>query len=72
MVGELQERLDFTEQRQQQMIGFLATALQHPGLVQHLYTSNPLIKRIDDGRRECGMGRGAVWGAEGWRGRRLV
>lgn len=48
---DMQERLEVQEQRQQQMIGFLATALQHPGLVQHLVASNPMIKRIDDGRR---------------------
>lgn len=52
VLGELQDRLELQEQRQQQMIGFLATALQHPGLVQHLVASTPLIKRIDDGRRE--------------------
>ncbi len=50
---DLQERLELQEQRQQQMIGFLATALQHPGLVQHLVASTPMIKRIDDGRSEC-------------------
>lgn len=49
---DLQERLELQEQRQQQMIGFLATALQHPGLVQHLVASTPIIKRIDDGRSE--------------------
>jgi heat shock transcription factor len=59
VVGELQDRLDLQEQRQQQMIGFLATALQHPGLVQHLVASTPLIKRIDDGRRECPAAAGA-------------
>ncbi|KAL4858125.1 Heat stress transcription factor A-1d [Chlorella vulgaris] len=51
MLGDLQDRLEMQEERQQQMIGFLATALQHPGLVQHLVSSNPDIKRIDDGRR---------------------
>ncbi|PRW33971.1 heat shock factor HSF8-like [Chlorella sorokiniana] len=48
---DLQDRLDMQEQRQQQMIGFLAAALQNPGLVQHLVASTPIIKRIDDGRR---------------------
>ncbi|PSC70225.1 heat shock factor HSF8 [Micractinium conductrix] len=48
---DLQERLDLQEQRQQQMLGFLATAMQHPGLVQHLVASTPMIKRIDNGRR---------------------
>lgn len=52
-LADLQDRLEVQEQRQQQMIGFLATALQHPGLVQHLVASTPMIKRIDDGRREC-------------------
>lgn len=31
---DLQDRLEMQEQRQQQMIGFLAAALQNPGLVQ--------------------------------------
>ncbi|KAI7836142.1 hypothetical protein COHA_009972 [Chlorella ohadii] len=48
---DLQDRLELQEQRQQQMIGFLAAALQNPGLVQHLVASTPMIKRIDDGRR---------------------
>lgn len=51
-LADLQDRLDLQEQRQQQMIGFLGAALQHPGLVQHLVASTPVIKRIDDGRRE--------------------
>jgi hypothetical protein len=51
LLHDLQDRLELQEQRQQQMIGFLATALQHPGLVQHLVASTPVIKRIEDGRR---------------------
>ncbi len=34
MLVDLQDRLELQEQRQQQMIGFLAAALQNPGLVQ--------------------------------------
>lgn len=49
MLVDLQDRLEMQEQRQQQMIGFLAAALQNPGLVQV------------SGRREC---RGACIHAE--------
>lgn len=51
-MADLQDRLELQEQRQQQMISFLGAALQHPGLVQHLVTSTPHIKRLEDGRRE--------------------
>lgn len=48
----LQERVERNEQRQQQMVAFLAQAMQHPALVQHLMTSSSAVKRIDDGKRE--------------------
>lgn len=47
----LSDRIEMTEQRQQQMIAFFAQALQHPALVQHFVASSPAIKRIEDGRR---------------------
>lgn len=47
----LSERMEMTEKRQQQMMAFLAQALQHPSLLQHYISSSPNIKRIEDGRR---------------------
>ena len=47
----LKERMDFSEQRQQQMMAFLAQALQHPQLLQHFVASSSGIKRLEDGRR---------------------
>ena len=43
--------MELNEQRQQQMIAFMAQAMQHPALVQHLMQNMP-VKRIDDGKRE--------------------
>lgn len=50
-IRTLSERVELTEQRQQQMVAFFAQALQHPALVQHLVASSPQIKRLEDGRR---------------------
>ena len=50
-IRSLSDRVELTEQRQQQMVAFFAQALQHPALVQHLMSSSPVIKRIEDGRR---------------------
>lgn len=50
-IRSLSERVELTEQRQQQMVAFFAQALQHPALVQHLVASSPQIKRLEDGRR---------------------
>ena len=50
-IRTLSDRLDLTEQRQQQMVTFFAQALQHPALVQHFVSSSPSIKRLEDGRR---------------------
>ncbi len=50
-IKALQDRVELNEQRQQQMVAFLAQAMQHPALVQHLMSSQ--VKRIDDGKREC-------------------
>ncbi|KAL6768493.1 HSF1 [Auxenochlorella protothecoides x Auxenochlorella symbiontica] len=47
----LQHRLDVTEARQQQMVGFLAKAMHHPALVQQFMGGAPALQRIDDGRR---------------------
>jgi hypothetical protein len=51
-LAAVQDRLERTEARQQQMIAFFAQALQHPALVQHIVTASPAIKRIEDGRSE--------------------
>lgn len=51
-IKALQERVELNEQRQQQMVAFLAQAMQHPALVQHLMASSQAVKRIDDGKRE--------------------
>lgn len=50
-IAELREAVERQQQRQQQMIAFLAQAMQHPALVQHFVTSAPSIKRLEDGRR---------------------
>lgn len=47
----LNDRLELTEQRQQQMIAFFAQAMQHPALVQHFLATAPSVKRLEDGRR---------------------
>ena len=50
-IRSLSDRVDMTEQRQQQMVAFFAQALQHPALVQHFVSASPSIKRLEDGRR---------------------
>ena len=50
-IRSLSDRVEVTEQRQQQMIAFFAQALQHPALIQHFVASSNAIKRIEDGRR---------------------
>jgi heat shock transcription factor len=51
-IAMMEERLQLSEQRQQQTIAFIGKALQHPALVQHFLSASPAIRRIDDGRRE--------------------
>lgn len=50
-IADLRDAVELSTQRQQQMIAFLASALQHPALVQHFVSSTPTIKRLEDGRR---------------------
>lgn len=47
----MQHRLGATEARQQQMISFLAKAMQHPAILAQFPGAGPAIHRIDDGRR---------------------
>ena len=56
----MQHRLGATEARQQQMIAFLAQAMQHPAILAQFPGAGPAIHRIDDGRRKEGR-RGCVW-----------
>ena len=49
-VRALSKKVEMGEKRQQQMIAFLAQALQHPSLVQHYLSSSPNIKRLEDGQ----------------------
>eukprot|EP00887_Chlorella_sp_A99_P007521 scaffold2.g7521.t1 len=50
-IADLRDAIELGHQRQQQMIAFLASAMQHPALLQHFVTSTPAIKRLEDGRR---------------------
>ncbi|KFM23918.1 Heat stress transcription factor A-1d [Auxenochlorella protothecoides] len=58
----LQHRLDVTEARQQQMVGFLAKAMHHPALVQQFMGGAPALQRIDDGRSDEGSVEDSVAG----------
>jgi hypothetical protein len=49
-IRALSKKVEMGEKRQQQMITFLAQALQHPSLVQHYLSSSSNIKRLEDGQ----------------------
>lgn len=46
-----QKRLESTEMRQNQMMGFLSTALQNPSMLQQLVGSRQGIQRLENGPR---------------------
>lgn len=46
-----QKRLEATEMRQNQMMGFLSTALQNPSMLHQLVGSRQGIQRLENGPR---------------------